>query len=236
MPKHLRLSHLTLLAATITTSSCSGDTAVLVGTRCSGLQELHAGRALRWVTSPTLPSTPSTARGGDAPRGSGVMSARGSRHRGWGAQHWGGIPALLLPTPPLSPFPEPRTWWCVSCSTLSPFTSTTRSPARSPAASAGEPGSTLRMNCPLLPFSPCRWKPYPSGPFSMQHSRGAAGPGGALLMASTTPDPRPSRLRAPAPGGCFYSAGRGPRGAVQLEREGAGPVPNKEGDWAGLCK
>ena len=63
-------------------------------------------------------------------------------------------------------------WWCVSFSTLAPFTATTRSPARSPDASAGEPGSTLRMNCPLFPFSPCKWNPYPVSPFTMRQSRG----------------------------------------------------------------
>lgn len=57
-------------------------------------------------------------------------------------------------------FIEPSlTWWWVSFSTLSPFTSTTRSPARRPAKSAEEPGSTLRMNCPPLLRSPCRWNP-----------------------------------------------------------------------------
>lgn len=64
------------------------------------------------------------------------------------------------------------TWWCVSFSTLAPFTATTRSPARSPDSSAGEPSSTLRMNCPLFPFSPCKWNPYPFSPFVMTQSRG----------------------------------------------------------------
>jgi len=51
-------------------------------------------------------------------------------------------------------------------------TSTMRSWARSPAASAGESGSTARTYCPGRLFSLCRLKPYPLGPFLMRHSRG----------------------------------------------------------------
>lgn len=67
---------------------------------------------------------------------------------------------------------EPLTWWCVSFSTLTPFTATTLSPAHSPDSSAGDAGSTLRMNCPVFPFSPCRWNPYPVSPLAMIQSRG----------------------------------------------------------------
>lgn len=38
------------------------------------------------------------------------------------------------------------TWWCVSPSTLTPLTSTSRSPARSAGRLGGEPGSTRRMS------------------------------------------------------------------------------------------
>lgn len=80
--------------------------------------------------------------------------------------------SLLLEEAEVRTFEICLTWWWVSFSTLTPFTATTRSPARSPDASAGDPGSTLRMNCPLLPFSPCRWNPYPLSPFVMRQSRG----------------------------------------------------------------
>lgn len=56
------------------------------------------------------------------------------------------------------------TWWCVSPSTFSPFTSTTRSPDLRPDRSAGEPGSILRMYCAPRLRSPCRWNPYPRSP------------------------------------------------------------------------
>ncbi|TNN83402.1 hypothetical protein EYF80_006383 [Liparis tanakae] len=51
------------------------------------------------------------------------------------------------------------TCWWLSFSTSSPFTNTRRSPAWSPDVSAGLSGSTNRMNWPVLPFSPWRWKP-----------------------------------------------------------------------------
>lgn len=48
---------------------------------------------------------------------------------------------------------------CCLPSTQTPFTSTMRSCSRSPEASAGESGSTARMNWPGLDLSLCRLKP-----------------------------------------------------------------------------
>jgi len=58
-----------------------------------------------------------------------------------------------------------RTCLCESRSMLAPFTSTMRSPSRSPATSAGDRASTRPMYWPRRPRSACMLKPKPRPSF-----------------------------------------------------------------------
>lgn len=64
---------------------------------------------------------------------------------------------------------------CVCCMTLTRLTSTMRSPSLNPEASAGDPASTLPINCPFLFLSASRLKPKSSSGdrFTMWQRRGA---------------------------------------------------------------